>query len=201
MDKATVTTQRRMGVDGAKNREVLVDAAAHLLVTEGYAAITARRVAERAGLKVQLVYYYFQSMDELIVAVIRRNSARRIELLEEVAASAEPLRALWELNSDPNAAITQAELLSLANHRESIRNEVALHGKELRRLQIELVARLMTERGIDQSLYPAGAVVTIIAAIARARAQDCALGVSEGYDEAVEFIERGLNLFIAPTKA
>lgn len=193
-----MTTQRRMGVEGAKNRELLVDAAALILVEEGYAAITARRVAEKAGLKVQLVYYYFQAMDDVILAVVRRNSARRQEQIEQAMASPEPLRALWDMTSDPSIAITSSELVALANHRETIRTEIVAAAREMRKLQIELVARVLESRGIDQSRYPAGAVVTIGAALARALAQDSAMGVVEGYDEAVELLDRALELFRSP---
>lgn len=192
------TTQRRMGVDGAKNRDLLVEAAAYLLVEEGYAAITARRVAEQAGFKVQLVYYYFQSMDDLIEALVRRNAAKRMERLDAARQSAQPLQALWDLNSDPAAAITTSELLALANHREAIRNEVVAAARQFRAFQIELVGQMMKERGYDLELYPPGAIVTIGAALARASAQDCALGVSEGYDDALAVLARGMRLFDEP---
>jgi TetR/AcrR family transcriptional regulator len=192
------TTQRRLGVDGAKNRDLLVEAAAYLLVEEGYAAITARRVAEQAGFKVQLVYYYFQSMDDLMEAVVRRNAAKRMERLEAARQSPRPLQALWELNSDPAAAITTSELLALANHRRSIRNEIVTAARQFRTFQIELVAELMDQRGIDPTLYPPGAIVTIVAALARAFAQDSALGVSEGYDDALSVVTRGMRLFDEP---
>lgn len=172
-----------------------MEAAAHLLVAEGYAAVTARRVAEQAGLKVPLVYYYFQTMDELIQAVVHRNSAKRVELLEQVMVSSQPLRALWDLNSDPAAAITTSELLALANHRESIRNEVVAAARQFRTFQIDLVGQMIERRGLDGGAYPAGAIVTIVAALGRALAQDTALGVAEGYEEALVVLERVLALF------
>ena len=42
-----------------------MDAAEQLLLEEGYAAVTSRRVGARAGLKPQLVHYYFRTMDDL----------------------------------------------------------------------------------------------------------------------------------------
>ena len=41
------------------------------MVDEGYAAATSRRVAAKAGVKPALVHYYFPSMDDLFVAVLR----------------------------------------------------------------------------------------------------------------------------------
>src|SRR5579862_6922071 len=98
---AHVKPQRRIGADNAKNRELLVEATERVLSEEGYAAVTARRVAAKAGLKMQLVYYYFHSMDDLILAVVRKNSAKRLQRFAQTMASPEPFRALWELNIHP----------------------------------------------------------------------------------------------------
>ena len=43
---------------------------------EGYAAVTSRRVAEQAGLKPQLVHYYFRTMDDLFLEMFRRGADR-----------------------------------------------------------------------------------------------------------------------------
>ncbi|MCY4425622.1 MAG: hypothetical protein OXC05_01125 [Halieaceae bacterium] len=83
--------------------------------------------------------------------------------------------------------------MALANHRQAIRTEIVKTAKEFRRIQIEAVEQLLVERGVDTSLTPAAAVVTITGALSRAMAQDCALGVDEGYDQAVAVVERGLE--------
>ena len=75
---------RRIGAPDAKNRGVLIDAAEKLLLEEGYAAVTSRRVAEKAGLKPQLVHYYFRTMEELFLAVFRRMAEAGEHLLAGV---------------------------------------------------------------------------------------------------------------------
>ena len=69
-----MASARRIGGPDAKNRVVLLDAAEQLMLDEGYAAVTSRRVAEQAELKPQLVHYYFRTMDELFLAVFRRRA-------------------------------------------------------------------------------------------------------------------------------
>ena len=69
---APTGTPRRLGAPDAKNRTVLLDAAEQLMRDEGYAAVTSRRVAEKAGLKPQLVHYYFRTMDDLFLELYRR---------------------------------------------------------------------------------------------------------------------------------
>lgn len=185
--------KRRMGVETAENRSRLIDAAADLMVEEGYAAVTARQVAKKAGLKVQLVYYYFKDMDDLILAVVKRNSSKRLKKFVRILAGSDPLRAIWIMHRDSTSAISTTELLALANHRESIRSEVVKTAREFRHLQIEALEQLLGEYGVDTEEIPAAAIVTIVAALSRAMAQDCALGVDEGYTEAVELVERCLD--------
>ena len=192
---------RRLGAKTAKNRALLIEAAETLFCNEGYAAVTARRVAEQAGLKVQLVYYYFQTMDDLIIEVVRQHSALRMKRFVKALASPEPLRALWELNRNRSSAIFTTEILAMANHKENIRNEIADIGDEFRNLQAEAVKQLLAEQGVDLQLYPASAIVATVGALSRAMAQDSALGAPEGYDEAVQIIERLLDQFSRPKSA
>ena len=95
---------RRLGAEGSQVRARFIDAVEAILAEEGYHGISARQVAGKAGLKTQLLYYYFRTMDDLLLAVVQRVNERRMARFEEALASPEPLRTLWELNSDPSAA-------------------------------------------------------------------------------------------------
>ena len=66
--------------------------------SDGYAAVTSRRVEAEAGLK---LHYHFGTLDDLFVAVFRRRAERNVERMTAALASPEPLRAWWELASDP----------------------------------------------------------------------------------------------------
>ncbi|HEY6427499.1 MAG TPA: helix-turn-helix domain-containing protein, partial [Acidimicrobiales bacterium] len=74
-----MTTNRRIGAETSKTRTVLLDAAEKLMLEEGYAAVTSRRVAAAAGLKPQLVHYYFRTMDDLFLALFRRRAEQGLE--------------------------------------------------------------------------------------------------------------------------
>ncbi len=186
--------QRRLGTESAKNRTLLIETAERLLCEEGYAAITAKKVASGAGLKEPLVYYYFETMDDLILAVVRKSSAKRIKRFVRAVASPEPIKAIWAFNRDHTGSISTTELIALANHRETIRAEAVAAAQQFRTLQIEAVDLLLESRGVDREAYPAAGIVTIVTALTRAMAQDSALGVTEGYAEAVRLIERGIEI-------
>src|ERR1700751_5100765 len=69
---------RRIGAVDSETRTALLDAAEQLMREKGYAAVTARRVAAKAGQKPQLIHYYFRNMDELLLTVWRRFADRNL---------------------------------------------------------------------------------------------------------------------------
>ncbi len=62
---------RRGNVGDPTARSSLLDAAQQLMVEEGYAAVTARGVAAKANVNSALVFYYFETMDGLFIALFR----------------------------------------------------------------------------------------------------------------------------------
>src|ERR1700760_4235322 len=118
-----MTSARRIGAPDAKNRGVLLDAAEALMLEEGYAAVTSRRVADKAGLKPQLVHYYFRTMDDLFLAVFRRIAEQGLAVHAAALKTEQPLWALWLFGMDPTATRLTMEFMGLANHRKVLRAE------------------------------------------------------------------------------
>lgn len=184
---------RRMAVEGSRQRELLVEAAEELLQEEGYTAISARRITSKAGLKSQLLYYYFETMDDLVLAVARRITDRRQERFEQALASPDPLKAMWELNFDPSVAALSAELISIATHREAVRAQVIRTAHEFRAQQVAAVSRLLKEKGVNLDAYPAEALVMIATAIARTISTEEALGMTDCHKETLALVQRALR--------
>src|SRR5690349_23027390 len=93
------TTQTRASPDGGA-RGRLIEATAKIMRDEGYAAATSRRVAAEAGVKQALVYYYFPTMDDLFVEVLRAGAEISLERMREALTDDDPLHTLWTMNSD-----------------------------------------------------------------------------------------------------
>jgi len=168
-------------------RARFVDAAEAILREEGGHAVSARVVAEKAGLKAQLLFYYFRTMDDLLRAVIRRINERRLERFEQALVSPEPLRALWDLNTDASSAILAIELNALANRREAIRAEIVDGARQFRLIQTEAAKRLL-----PSSAGSAAGIVMIAASLARMLANETALGLTEGHADAIAIVEQFL---------
>ncbi len=172
-----------MGLESAENRSVLLDAAEQLMREEGYAAVTSRRVAAKAGLKPQLVHYYFRTMDDLFLELIRRGTEQRRALLSRALESSEPLRAVWEMCSDPRITALTWEFMALANHRKSVRAEIARSGEEFRALHLQALARTLQESGLRLKGWPLPAVMFLMEAGARILVIEKSLGMSMGHAE------------------
>jgi len=186
-----VTQKRRMGAEDSLVRTQFVDAAEAILCEEGDAGVSARRIAQRAGLKTQLLYYYFRTMDDLLLAVVRRVNGRRLERFEAAMASDDPLHALWALNVDPSGASLAAALTVAAGRRDAIRTEIIASAEQFRSLQVDAVQRLIGGRDGKSVEGPAAAgIVMIAAALARALVTEAALGLTYGHKEALDIVER-----------
>lgn len=188
-----MASARRIGAPDAKNRAVLIDAAEQLILDEGYAAVTSRRVAAKAGLKPQLVHYYFRTMDELFLAVLRRRADEGVEHQAQLLESDQPLRALWQFSTDPAAAVLMTEFIALANHRKSIRAEIARYAERFRAAEIEALSAVMQQRGISRDTYPPAGMAVLLASLSRVLVMEQALGVSAGHAELLALVERTLR--------
>src|SRR5258708_28659097 len=132
-----MTSARRIGAPDAKNRGGLLDAAEQLMLEEGYAAVTSRRVAEKAELKPQLVHYYFRTMDELFLAAFRRRAEEGLEVHAQVLQARQPLWALWRFSTHPAATATTLEFIAPTNHPKELKAEVASYAGRLSEEQRE----------------------------------------------------------------
>ena len=178
-------------------RQRLIDATAKIMREEGYAAATSRRVAAEAGVKQALVYYYFPTMDDLFVEVLRHGAEASLERMREALTDDEPLQTLWTMNSDSRMTGLNTEFMALANHRKAIRAELKSYAERVRDIETAAVTVALRARGVDLEEYPPAAVSMLIAQTARSLCNENAVGVTLGHDELRAFMERQLRLLTA----
>jgi AcrR family transcriptional regulator len=182
--------ERRIGGTDSASRVRLLDGAERLLLDEGYAAVTSRRVAAAAGLKHQLVHYYFRTMDDLFLEVFRRRAEQRLESFGRALDDEPSLRTIWAFTSDPRGAAFTVEFAALSNHRKAIRAEVAAYADRFRTMQLAAIQRVLAERGVDSERYPPVVVLMALTGIAQLTALDTALGVTTGLEETAAYVEQ-----------
>src|SRR5262245_25668479 len=136
-----MTSPRRVGSKTSKTRAALLDAAQQVMLDDGYAAVTYRSLAERAGVTPGLVQYYFPTLDDMFLALLRRRSDQTHDrLLAELEnRTDEPLRLTWEHSRDETSAALLTEFMALANHRKVIRTAILEVIERTRQAQLEVL--------------------------------------------------------------
>jgi len=172
----------------------LIRATAQIMLEEGYAAATSRRVAAKAGVKPALVHYYFPSMDELFLEVLRKGAEINLQRQREALSDAEPLHALWDLNGEQGSQLWM-EFMALANHRKAIRSEIAAYNARFRDLEEATLTMALRSHGVDTQEFPPVVMSMIVASLARILTLERGLGITRGHSEALAFVERYLDRF------
>lgn len=165
------------------------------MVEEGYAAVSTRRVAKEVGVAPALVHYHFATTEDLLMALFR--GLTEVSRAETIAALAgpDPLRALWDLNSDPAGTAIIHEFMALSNHRKEIRAEIAAYVEEMRVLQAEALAAAACpgDPGEGNEADEAGrelgmGLSVLVAGMARSLVMEGGMGITLGHVEAQKII-------------
>ena len=192
---------RRLGMENARSRAQLVEAADSILIEEGAHAISARRVADRAGLKPQLVHYYFKTMDDLLIAVFRRAQEDYLQRHEHALEGAQPLDAIWKMNNEPEGTRRMMEFIALAGRRDAVRAVILESAARFRKLQIAAIERVLKERGADRAEFPPAGVALLMATVSRGLVMEETLGLTQGHAELRTIMKRLLkSIEVSPAK-
>src|SRR5918994_6793708 len=148
--------------------EAFLDAAESLLVEFGHGGITTRRLAAEAGANQGLVHYYFGSIDELLVQVLERFTARLIARQREMYAADAPFiekwRTAWRFQEDDlEAGYSKIwmELQALSWNRPNLRPRVAHVNEEWRGVLRAAFEQAADEYGLDREAFPVAALVAM----------------------------------------
>ncbi|MEU4413151.1 helix-turn-helix domain-containing protein [Nocardia salmonicida] len=185
--------ERSSDAENSTSRSALLDAAERIMLEEGYAAVSSRRLGTRAGVNPALVYYYFDNMDNLFVELFRRGADRSYERQLRALESAQPLWALWDSIHDQSHTALTMEFVALANHRKAIQAEIAESSRRFRSLQLDAVAKILADYGASAARYTPGALVLLMSSISRFLRMEEAFGLEAGHADVVDLIESFLR--------
>ncbi|HKS45687.1 MAG TPA: helix-turn-helix domain-containing protein [Amycolatopsis sp.] len=92
-------------------RQAVLDAAAELFTTTGYAATSTRAIAERAGLRQASLYYHFPAKEDILCSLLAETVRPSLEVARHLLGlRAEAGARLWAL------ACSDIRLLGTARH-------------------------------------------------------------------------------------
>jgi AcrR family transcriptional regulator len=181
--------RRRGNAGDPTTRNALLDATQQLMLDEGYAAVTTRRVAARADLNSAMVFYYFDSLDGLFIALFQRGAERSFERLQAALSSDQPLWGFWDLIHDRSGSALTMEFIALANHRKAIQAEIADYSRKFRKAQLDTLSDVLEGYGVDPDAWPPASVILILSGISRFLLIEEAFDVDIGHAETIAMVE------------
>lgn len=186
---------RRVGAETSKTRDALLDCVEKMMLEEGYASVSYRALAAKAGVTASLVQYYFPSLDDIFLAAIRRYSERNLEHLRTALEkrSDDPLHAMWEYSFDEATGALITEFMALGNHRKSIQSEIAGVTERMRKLQIEVLKEKFGSGSRFEGDLSPSALVLLITGIPKFLSLEEGVGVETAHAEVVRAVERYLD--------
>jgi AcrR family transcriptional regulator len=170
-DRPGRTTKRELGMAtaverGREVRERLVRAAAELIPERGWAAVSTRMLAERAGVAAGVVHYHFPSVQALLVeaaVTATRSLAAQLGPAFDAAGGAEELVAVLVgalddyTGTDPMSVLLVEAYLAAARD-EQLRQELGVVVGEFRRQ----VSDLLDAHGVPDPQATALVLVAVV---------------------------------------
>ena len=195
MKESGMAKPRRMGTETSETRVRLLDVTERIMIDDGYAAVSSRRIAKDAGVTPALVHYYFGTLDDLFLAVLKRRADQQLERQRRTISSSSPrpLRRLWDVSKDPDGTALLSELMALANHRKIVRSELATYAEQFRKVQLEALQEHLAASGVDLHGVPVVSILVLIAGMSRGLMLEHSLGMETGLAETEAVIERLLD--------
>lgn len=180
--------------------DALLDAAEAMLVDVGYAAITTRRLADRAGVNHGLVHYYFGAMEDLLLRVVERFTDQLIERQRLMYGADVPFIEKWRqamrfLDEDAESGYQKVwfEMQAMAWNNEAIRARM----QQVSQRWIDVVSpafdRGLVELGVDRRRFPTTAVVSLVMTFNQGVMLEKLTGVDSGHRELLRMVDRTLE--------
>jgi AcrR family transcriptional regulator len=184
----------------------LLDAAERLLIAEGHAGITTRKVAAEAGVNHGLVHYYFGSIEELLFQAMERYTDRLLDRQRALYAADMPFIEKWRtamryIDEDLEAGYPKiwAELHAVAWNRPHFQQRIAQVHMQWRETFGEALARATDEVDLSRTPFSRDGFVALVATFNAGLLLERLVGLDSGHGELLEAMDAWLSS-LAPRK-
>ena len=157
-------------------REEILDAAAELFISQGFAMTTTRQIAARVGIRQASLYYYFAGKDEILLELLTQSVRPSLHIAAELESRCrhEPAAALYAL------ALIDVRTLTQAPHNiATLYLMPEVQGEKFAPFRAERAQLQATYGRLGQAVAASAEMVTAIGAGTRGHA------AGEGKDEAL----------------
>lgn len=152
-------------------RQALVDAAFQTLREEGFARASARAIAGRVGCNSALVFYYFGSVNNLLVEALATSSRAQLDKYEEALADVTQLDVLitvvqQRFRDDQASGHVKvlAELVGAGSADDELRRAVLAHVAPWKELTEQTLERVLAANGLG-GLVPVDQMAFVVVSL------------------------------------
>jgi AcrR family transcriptional regulator len=188
-------------------REALLDAAERLLIEEGHAGITTRKLAAAAGVNHGLVHYYFGSIEELLFQAMERYTERLLHRQRALYAAEIPFIEKWRtamryIDEDLAAGYPKiwAELHAVAWNRPQFQQRIVQVHLQWREIFGDALARAKDELDFTATPFSPDAFVALVATFNAGLLLERLVGLDRGHGELLEAMDAWLSALAAGGK-
>jgi AcrR family transcriptional regulator len=181
-------------------RTALLDAAEQLLIDEGHAGITTRKVAAEAGVNHGLVHYYFGSIEELLFQAMERYTERLLDRQRALYAADMPFIEKWRtamryIDEDLAAGYPKiwAELHAVAWNHPQFQERIAHVHRQWRMIFGDALARAEGELDFADTPFTPDAFVALVATFNAGLLLERLVGLDQGHQELFASMDRWLS--------
>ena len=142
---------------GKDKRNQILDVARDLLIDEGYHNLSLRKVAEKAGIRVGNLQYYFPAKADLVTAMLDHVIDDYLEDFDDIRGSGNPeeqfIAVVEDVVTDLNtrkATVFFPELWSLSNHEKGVTRSMDNMYQRYREVLAEIIAEINPRLSADQ---------------------------------------------------
>ncbi|MDE2404281.1 MAG: TetR/AcrR family transcriptional regulator [Sphingomonadales bacterium] len=178
----------RVRRDPQTTRALILDTTERLMVEEGYAAVSTRRIAQELGLNAATIHYYYPATDDVFVALHQRMTDRQQADLAAALAAPDPLAAFWDLQVAPARTALGVEFLALANHRKALGSRIAAVTDAAREATSRLLAGSLDDLTVNGAALAPPGITALLTAIGRLLANEERVGITHGHPELRAFV-------------
>jgi AcrR family transcriptional regulator len=198
MTKTPVTADRTTAKRTPRELAVarFLDAAERLLVRDGAAGISTRRLAEESGQNQGLVHYYFGSVDELLLQAMERFTDRILTRQRAMYGSGLPFLEKWRaamgfIEEDLASGYPKvwAELDALAWNKAELRERLHDVNDRWRSLLTEAMEEALVEYGLEDPPFSPEVWATLVGQFNKGLLTERLLGFDRGHAELLAAID------------
>ncbi len=148
----------------------ILEAARGRLLTDGFAALTTRKVAEHAGVPLSQIHYHFGSKEDLILNLLRQENERLVGRQAEMFGRELPVWRKWDLACDYFDDDLASGYVRVLQEMTAVGWSSQVLGKEMREIYgswivlLTGLAREAYEKGLDLGVFSVEEVVALVSA-------------------------------------